>query len=77
MKLTEVDLEAQESKKYVPIWEKLLLTIEETTIYTNIGRDKLLELTADPNCDFVVWKGTHRLIKRKKFEEYIDKVTTL
>lgn len=72
-----VDLEAQESKSYVPIWEKLCLTIDETTKYSNIGRDKLLEITSDPCCDFVIWKGTHRLIKRKKFEEYINRITTL
>ena len=76
-----MDLVVQENKKQknelVPIWQKLCLTIEETTKYSNIGRDKLLEITSDPCCDFVIWKGTHRLIKRKKFEEYIDKITTL
>lgn len=73
-----MDLEVQESKKnVVPIWEKILLTIEEASAYSNIGRDKLTELVTEKGCDFVVNKGTHRLINRKKFEDYIDKINVL
>lgn len=64
-------------KANVPIWEKLLLTIEEASIYSNIGRDKITEITNLDSCDFVIYKGTHKLINRKKFEDYIDNIKVL
>lgn len=65
-------------KKYeIPVWEKLLLTIDETVAYTNIGREKLMELIEETDCDFVIQKGTHKLINRKKFENYIDQIRVL
>lgn len=66
-----------EVKNTVPIWEKLLLTVEEASAYSNIGRDKLYELLSLPECNFVVMKGTHKLIHRKKFEDYISKISAL
>ena len=60
----------------IPIWEKYALTIEEAALYFRIGQKELREKTDDPNCDFVIFKGTHRLIKRKKMEEYLDNIST-
>ena len=56
----------------VPIWKKLLLTVEEASKYSGIGLHRIREMLDDENCNFVVRKGTHRLVKRKQFEEYID-----
>ena len=56
----------------VPIWEKSNLTIEEAALYSNIGQNKLRELTDNDDCKFVLWVGTKRLIKRKLFDEYIE-----
>lgn len=61
-------------KKEVPIWEKSNLTLEEAAAYFGIGTPKLKELTNDDNCTFVLWNGSKRLIKRKKMEEYLEKV---
>lgn len=58
--------------KTVPIWEKSTLTIAEAAEYSNIGQNKLRELTADENCKFVIWIGNKRLIKRKPFDEFIS-----
>ena len=58
--------------KEIPIWRKALLTIEEASLYSNIGRDKLTELTNLKTCDFVIYKGTHKLINRKKFEQFLE-----
>ena len=57
----------------VPIWEKMNLTIEEAAEYSNIGIVKVREITLVEDCPFVLWIGSRRLIKRKKFEEYIEK----
>lgn len=58
--------------KEVPIWEKDMLTLKEAAAYTNIGVNKLRELTHSEDCDFVIWVGKKRLIKRKKLEAFID-----
>lgn len=60
-------------KKDVPIWEKTNLTLDEAAKLTHIGINKIRELTGSDDCPFVLWVGTKRLIKRKRFEEYLDK----
>lgn len=57
----------------VPIWEKLNLTIEEAAAYSNIGINKIREISNDDNCPFVLWVGNKRLIKRRKFDEYVER----
>ena len=57
----------------IPIYQKQNLTIEEAAVYSNIGQGKLRELTDNDRCRFVIWVGKKRLIKRKLFDEYIDK----
>ena len=63
--------------KQIPIWEKSNLTLEEAAAYSGIGINKLRQLTDDDNCEFVLWIGTKRLIKRRKFGEYMEKLYSL
>lgn len=63
--------------KEVPIWEKSNLTLEEASKYFGIGINKLRDLTNDKNCNFVLWCGSKRLIKRKKLEEYLSKTYSI
>ena len=63
--------------KEVPIWEKSNLTLEEAAAYSGIGINKLRKLTDDEDCEFVLWIGTKRLIKRKRLDEYIGKAYSL
>lgn len=77
MKRTKVLIMLKEQKedekmKEVPIWEKSNLTLEEAAAYTGIGISKLRQMSDREDCTFVLWVGTKRLIKRKKFDEYID-----
>lgn len=67
----------KDSSLYVPIWEKSNLTVEEAASYSGIGRDKIKEISNGDNCPFVLWIGTKRLIKRKQFDAYIDKMFSL
>lgn len=57
----------------VPINHKLTLTIREAAEYSNIGINKLDNLLRSPNCTFVLFVGTKKLVKRREFEEYISK----
>lgn len=59
--------------KEVPIWEKSNLTLEEAAAYTGVGINKLRDLTDNESCQFVLWIGRKRLIKRKKIDEYLEK----
>ncbi len=56
-------------KYEVPIWEKYCLTLDEAADYFGIGINKLREMTDEPNCQFVIFNGSKRLIKRRKLEE--------
>lgn len=60
-------------KKEVPVWEKSNLTLEEAAAYSGIGIYKLRELSDKEDCEFVLWIGTKRLLKRKKLDEYIER----
>ena len=64
-------------KLEVPIWEKSNLTVEEAAAYSGIGMTKLRELSNDDRCPFVLWIGTKRMIKRKKLDEYTEKMYSL
>lgn len=57
----------------VPIWLKTTLTIREAAEYSNIGINKIENLINGPNCDFVLYVGRKRLIKRKQFEQFIER----
>lgn len=61
----------------MPIWEKLNLTVEEASEYSNIGVNKIREISNDDNCPFVLWIGNKRLIKRRKFDEYLEKAFSI
>ena len=66
-----------EKIKETPITEKLNITIKEAAEYSNIGINKLYELTDQRDCPFVVWIYGKRFIRRKAFEEYIDKALSI
>ncbi len=63
--------------KSIPIWEKSNLTLEEAAAYSGIGINKIRKLTNDERCEFVLWIGSKRLIKRKKFDEYLEKAYSI
>ena len=56
----------------VPIHLKVALTIREAAEYSNIGINKIDSLLRTPNCPFVLYVGTKKLVKRKEFEEFLS-----
>ena len=60
------------SPEKVPIHLKLTLTIKEAAEYSNIGVNKIDEMLKQPNCPFVLFVGTKKLVKREAFEAYIN-----
>lgn len=61
----------------VPIWEKTNLTLEEASAYSGIGVNKLREISNDNNCQFVLWVGSKRLIKRRQLDRYLDQAFSI
>lgn len=57
---------------HVPIHLKINLTSKEAAEYSNIGINKIDSMLRTPNCPFVLYVGTKKLVKRKEFEEYIS-----
>lgn len=66
--------------KEVPIWEKYLLTIKEASKYFNIGESKLYRIV-DENIGsenaFVIQNGNRIMINRKKFEIFLNNLTSI
>ena len=60
-------------KEKVPVWEKSNLTLEEAAAYSNIGINKLREITNGDKCDFVLWVGN----KRRMFDRYMEKAFSI
>ena len=60
----------------VQIQNKFCLTIDEAVIYFNIGEKKLRKLVSD-NLDsgFIIQNGVKFLIKRKRFEDFLNDLT--
>ena len=55
----------------VPIHLKLTLSIKEASEYSNIGINKIDAMLKQPNCPFVLYAGSKKLVKRKEFEACI------
>lgn len=58
---------------HVPIESKLALTIPEAAEYSNIGQNTIVKLLKTPNCPFVLYVGSKKLVKRVEFERFISK----
>ena len=69
--------EARILKGEVPIWEKSNLTLEEAAEYSGIGINKLRKLSDRESCPFVLWVGSKRLIKRRKLDEYVERMYSI
>ena len=53
----------------LPIDRKMLLSIREAAEYSNIGINKIDEMLKQPNCPFVLYVGTKKLVKRNSLSD--------
>ena len=62
----------------VPIKDKFCLTIDEAAAYFNIGEKKLRKIvTENLYSDFVIQNGVKYLIKRKRFESFLNEISAI
>lgn len=65
-------------EKQVQVKDKFCLTIDEASDYFNIGVKKLRSIVAEHmDSGFVIQNGVKILIKRKRFEEFLEDITAL
>ena len=56
-------LKAQRAaEERVPIYRKMALTIREAAEYSNIGINKIDAMLKQPNCPFVLYVGSKKLV---------------
>ena len=61
----------------VPIHLIMTHTIKEAAAYSNIGINKIDSMLRSPNCPFVLFVGTKKLVKRREFEQYISRTMAI
>ena len=62
----------------MPFWEKYTLSIEEAAVYFRIGENKLRKMISEnKDANYILWNNTRAQIKRKQFENYIDRTNIL
>ena len=62
----------------IPYWEKYMLTLREAAEYFHIGEKKMRQIVDDNlDADFLLESGNRIMIKRKLFEEYLDKASVI
>ena len=61
----------------VPLWHRQNISVEEASGYTGLGRDTIYSLTQEDDCDFVLKVGHRTMIKRKKFENYLENLSSI
>lgn len=58
----------------IPFWERYTLSVEEAAAYFRIGENKLRKLISENNdAEYILWNGNRPQIKKRKFEEFIDR----
>ena len=74
----DVKCERKTIPEDIPLWQKYTLSVEEAARYFRIGRAKLRKLIDEnANAPYILWNGNRPQIKRKLFEEYIDKLNVI
>mgnify|MGYP003291501301 CR=1 FL=1 len=64
----------------VPLNKRFLLTIKEASSYFNIGENKMHRIAneyKESDHNFVLLNGSRMMIKRKKFEWFLCKNTSI
>ncbi len=60
----------------VPLSEKFLLSLDESSRYFGIGINKLRRMTEETS-DWWLWSGQVKKIKRVQFEQYLANATSI
>ena len=55
-----------------------MLSTEEASEYFHIGINKLRRIISlNPTAEWILWNGSHAYIKRRIFEQFIDRIDSI
>ena len=77
LNIFEGGIHMSKAKNPVPIYHKIALTVKKAAELSNIGMNKIDSMLRQPNCPFVLFVGTKKLVKRKEFEQFISNTLIL
>ena len=64
--------------KPMPFWQKYTLTVAEACYYFHIGERKMREIIeSDPTAAYLLRNGNRMMIKRARFEQFLDMQTAI
>lgn len=64
--------------KPMPFWQKYTLTFAEACSYFHIGERKMREIIeSDPTAAYLLRNGNRMMIKRARFEQFLDMQTAI
>lgn len=70
--------EGRSRKSDIPVWEMYMLSTEEASEYFHIGINKLRRIISlNPTAEWILWNGSHAYIKRRIFEQLIDRIDSI
>lgn len=75
--LLDYQIRLNQIKSIPQIWEKKCLTLEEAAAYSGVGIERIRRLLMQKECPFRISQSNKLMIMREKFDEYMDKVTSL
>ena len=56
----------------IPLEAKPLLTLKEASQYTGIGINKLQDMSNERNCNYVLFVGRKRMLKRVALLKFLE-----
>ena len=61
----------------VPLWHRQNLSVQETCAYTGLGRETIYSLIKQKDCNFALRVGRRTMIKRVRFEDYLENMYSI
>ncbi len=75
--LLDYQIRLNHTKSIPQIWEKKCLTLEEAAAYSGVGIERIRRLLMQKECPFRISQSNKLMIMREKFDEYMDKATSI
>lgn len=75
--LLDYQIRLNQTKSVPRIWEKKCLTLEEASAYSGVGIERIRRVLMQKDCPFRISQSNKLLIIREKFDEYMDKATSI
>ena len=61
----------------VRLWHRQNLSVQETCAYTGLGRETIYSLIKQEDCNFALRVGRRTMIKRVRFEKYLENLYSI